>query len=166
MTKCSVFAVQAMSKNKFPWNIGALGIKFFQKTNYSHYALLLCFPDGRKKYFDSTPWGVRENTQYMFTQHYSTKSEVLIDEIGYYEFEKFFDLHRGKYYGFGQIIGIALKLFHLVSKNPFGKGAKYVICNELVLLYTNYRRLTNIIDTDSLDLNDTEEIIENIKFQW
>ena len=159
---CNVLAVQCMSKNKFPFNIGALGIKYFQKTNYSHYALCLIEPTGRITFYDSTPWGVTEKTRKMFLSHYTDVKYFDLGQVGYNQFENFFDVHRGKSYGFGQVMGLLLKLFKIVSRNPFGKGASYIICNELIILYMNFRGITNIKDTDSIDLNGTDEILRGL----
>lgn len=160
--QCRLYAVKCYSKNKFPFNIGALLIRFFQKTNFSHYALMLVQPSGRVTYFDSTSMGVRESAPWQYRKHYEIIDAKQIATTSYNEFEEFFDKHRGKTYGFGQLVGLLLKLLKVVTKNPFGKGSKYIICNELVILYTNHRGFTTIKDTDSLDLNDTTLIINEL----
>lgn len=163
MNYSNVMAVQCKSKNKFPWNIGALGIMYFQKTNYSHYALCVIEHNGRVAFYDSTPYGVRENARKAFLKKYTDLKYFDLGQISQGAFDEFFDEHRHKVYGFGQIFGILLKIFKVVVKNPFGKGAKFVICNELIIMYMNFRGMTNIADTDSLDLNDTTALLEGLR---
>ncbi len=114
------------------------------------------------KFYDSTMWGVRERTGENFNKAYEITEGVLINEISEEEFILWFNSHRGKSYGFIQILGLLAKIFNIVRFNPFGKGAKRIICNELVILYTNYIGLTDIKDTDSLDLNDTANILKEV----
>ena len=156
--------VQAFSKNKFPMNSVALLIKKFQKTNYSHYAIRVEDPNTNEVfYYDSTGGGTRKRgRQSFFRSHEITKSFSVSKEISYIDYTDFWFMHEGKSYGFIQIVGLALKLLNIVKNNPFGQGAKRLICNELVILFLNEFGYTCIIDTDSLDLNDTEEILNKV----
>lgn len=158
-----VYAYQLYSKNPFPFNIGAIAIKYFSNTNYSHYGLALYEDNGKVTFFDSTMHGVREQSSEDFLNNYTMISGMFIDKIGTQDFYKFFNIHRGKTYGFIQILGLLAKIFKILKHNPFGAGAKRIICNELLILYTNYRGLTNIEDTDSLDLNDTHKILKELR---
>lgn len=158
----NVFAVQCKSLNKFPFNIFALLIMHVSKTKYSHYALKFVSDSGEVTYYDSTASGVQGRSEHEFLKKYQIISSVPIDYLGADNFNNWFSRHNKKGYGFIQIIGLLGKICKVIVNNPFGLGAKRIICNELVILYTNYRGITNIKDTDSLDLNDTEKIIKEI----
>jgi len=154
---------QCYSKNKFPFNIFAILIKFFSKTNYSHYALSYISETGKEVFFDSTGMGVRRMTAERFFKKYEIKKGFKIGkEIPRIEFINFVQYNEGKSYGFIQVIGLLLKILNIVKKNPFGKGNKYIICNELVILFLNWFNFTTIKDTDSLDLNDTEKVLMRV----
>ena len=158
--------VQANSKNPFPFNIGALAIKYFQKTDYSHYALEVEDGEGMLVYYDSTGSGVRKRTATSFSKSHSiTRTFEIPKLVTYVDWLDFWTKHEGKSYGFIQVIGLALKVWNIIKNNPFGKGAKRIICNELIILFLNEFDYTNISDTDSLDLNDTEEILKKVLYE-
>jgi len=156
-----VTVVQCFSRNTFPWNIGALGIRYFQKTNYSHYALYVeDLAAGEAFYYDSTGAGTRKYSPCMFLKKYSiTKRFEVSKEETYIDWLEFWAKHANKKYGFVQVFGLLLKIINIVRHNPFGAGAKRIICNELVILFLNEFGYTCIKDTDSLDLNETEQIL-------
>lgn len=161
-----VSIVQACSKNKFPFNIVALAIKYFQNTNYSHYAIEVDSGEGMLLYYDSTGRGTRKRTPSSFnSSHRITKRFTVKELITFIEYSDFWAKHEGKSYGFIQVFGLLLKLANIIKNNPFGKGAKRIICNELVILFLNEFGYTNIVDTDSLDLNDTEEILKKVLYE-
>lgn len=155
---------QVYSNNYFPFDIAARLIRFFQKTNYSHYIIETYNPEtGEVSFYDSTAMGVRERTYTDITDHYFLmKSFPLDKKLSYIDWLEFWAEHNNKGYGFVQILGLLLKTFRIVKNNPFGKGAKRIICNELVILLLNRLGYTNIQDTDSLDLNDTDELLRGI----
>ena len=158
-----VTIVQCRSRSKF--SISALGIRLFQKTDYNHYAI-----EFRCNYYHSSSSGVHVTPLEEFRKKYKiTSSFVCTRNFSGVEFENWFKQHEGKGYGFHQIAGLALKVLGIVKNNPFGRGAKRIICNELVILFLNKFCGTEIEDTDSLDLNDTEEIIRSLdcfKKEW
>jgi len=155
---------QAYSRRKFPCNIGAVCIVFFQQTNYSHYALSVKDPATNEVFFyDSTGAGTRKYRPSVFRKKYKlTRSFVVSKEITYIDWLEFWGKHANKQYGFIQLLGLFLKLWNIVSYNPFGAGSKRIICNELIVLFLNHFGYTSIVDTDSLDLNDTEDILEKV----
>lgn len=155
---------QCYSTNKFPFNIFALGIKFFSKTNYSHYALSYESETGNTIYCDSTSMGVRQTSEDKFLKKYELKKAWQCKkEIPRKYFLRWFEKHQGKSYGFLQIIGLLGKILNIFKHSPFGKGSKRIICNELVILFLNRFYAAGIDDTDSLDLNDTEKLITKVQ---
>lgn len=148
----------------FPFNIAPKLIKWFQKVNYSHYAISYQMDrNSVLTYCDSTSAGVKRYTPEEFTEHYSIiKTYVCDKNINYDEFFPWFEKHEGKSYGFVQILGLFLKGIKVIAKNPFGGGSKRIICNELVILFLNRFYGAKIVDTDSLDLNDTTRLIERV----
>lgn len=164
--KMKVTIVQAYSKNKFPFNIGAILIKKFQRTNYSHYAIEVKDGEGMLTYYDSTGYGTRKRTAASFNKSHTIKRRFeLPDRITYIQWLDYWAKHEGKSYGYIQLLGLLFKVLNIIKNNPFGKGAKRLICNELVILYLNEFRYTNIKDTDSLDLNDTEKILMKVLYE-
>lgn len=151
---------QCFSKNIFPFNIVALLIRFFQGTNYSHYAISFEI-NGVRFFMDSTSKSVRLLGEEQFLKHYELKKclNYKHKEIDEAEFLAWMQSHLGKSYGFGQIIGLLLKIFKIIKNNPFGKGSKRIICNELIVLFFIKFHGAQVIDTDSLDLNETEELV-------
>jgi len=151
---------QTTSRSKFPFNSLSLLIKYFSKTDYSHYAMSYESESGNTVFCDSTSKGVRQMAQEQFDKHNIIKRSFVCDvDIPREYFLRWFERHQGKDYGFKQIVGLALKIFHIVKHNPFGKGAKRIICNELVVLFINRFYHTGVVDTDSLNLKDTEQLI-------
>ena len=156
--------IQATTRNKFPMDIVARAIKFFQKTNYSHYAIEVIDPTTKEVYYyDSTGAGTRKSSLSTFNKKYSICKRFKVKkEMSYIEWLEFWSLHANKGYGFGQILGLLVKGFRILRHNPLGQGAKRLICNELVILLLNHLDYTNIKDTDSLDLVETEEILNKV----
>ena len=159
MMNSTVTAIQCRPKGQFKF--ASWAIRFFSKTNYSHYALQLN-NNGIITYFDSTMSGVRKHDEKAFEKYYEEVDRFHICQEDAFKFFTWFSEHDGKGYGVKQIGGLLLKIAGIVKNNPFGKGAKRIICKELVILYLNHKGFTDIKDTDSLDLNDTEEILRNL----
>ena len=152
---------QTYTKNKFPFNLFAILIRFFQKTSYSHYALSYVSETGRTIFFESTfLGGVRRIKEDKFYEKNEVKKVFLVKkDIKRIDFLVFMQTYEGNSYGTFQILGLLAKILSIVKFNPFGKGAKRIICNELVLLFLNWFNFTTIKETDSLDLNDTNRIL-------
>ena len=150
--------LQTNSKVRFP--IVATIIKLVQRTKYSHYMIRVNV-EGLTTYYDSTSAGVRKtNAEAFFKKHIVYRKFPVSKKISYIEFTNFFKEHEGKPYAFKQLIGLLLKSLRIVRHNPFGKGAKRIICNELVLLLLKKFYDLKIHDTDCYDLNDTYEILK------
>jgi len=156
--------VLATTKNKFPMNLASVGIRFFGKTDFSHYAIRIeDQASGEVNYYDSTGGGARKRSPSIFLKYYRVNREYPVSkEISYIDYLEFWALHANKGYGFLQIVGLGLRLFKIIKYNPFGQGAKRIICNELVILLLNYMGYTDIKDVDSLDLVDTERILKKV----
>jgi hypothetical protein len=151
---------QCYTTNKFPFNLLAIAIRKFSRTNYSHYALSYTDNEGRTLFFDSSGSGVRAREQGEFLRRYSiVKSFPTSQRMSPLVFWGWFDIHDGKSYGFSQLVGLMFKIIGIIKHNPFGQGAKRIICNELVVLFLNRFYDANIKDVDSLDLNETEDLI-------
>jgi hypothetical protein len=115
-------------------------------------------------YYDSTGAGVRKSSASYFHKNHSVyKSFEIKKQITFIEFESFFSKYDGRKYGKVQLLGLLLKAFNIVRHNPFGKGAKRIICNELVILFLNHFGYTNIIDTDCFDLKDTDTLLRGLE---
>ena len=158
---------QTNTKNKFPFNLFAILIKLFQKTNYSHYAMSYISETGKTIFLESTfLGGVRRIREDKFLEKNEIKKTFVVNKkIERISFIVFTQAYEGNSYGKFQIIGLLAKLFNIVKFNPFGKGAKRIICNELVILFLNWFNFTTIKRTDSLDLNDTQKIILEV-LKW
>lgn len=155
---------QCETRAKFPMNIGSFFIKKFQKTNYCHYAMSYQVPGtDTRRYFDSTVSGVASYDKLTFLKKYKLVKTYNCDKpTVYFELCEFLSAHLGKKYGFKQILGLAGMIIGVLKSNPFGRGAKKIICNELVVLFLNRFYSANVIDSDSLDLNDTTKLIERV----
>ena len=136
-------------------------IKLFQGTNYCHYAMSYTSETGKEIYFDSTgSGGVRRSNSKQFFKNYHVVGTFEIKKnIERVDFLTFVQAYEGCHYGYRQILGLSLKMLHIIKHNPFGKGANRIICNELIILFLNWFNMTAIKDTDSIDLNETEEIL-------
>lgn len=145
-------------------NIVALLIKLFQKTDYSHYVIRVEDPATNEVfYYDSTGAGTRKHPLSVFQKKHKVRKVFKVSkEVSYIDWNNFWTKHEGKEYGFLQIAGLFLKMKNIIKNNPFGKGAKRLICNELVILFLNEFKYTCIKDTDSLDLVETEEILTKV----
>lgn len=159
--------VQCSTRKNFPFDIIARAIRYFQNTNYNHYALEVADGEGMLTYFDSsTAYGVRKRTVGSFLKTYDITHTYSIPKlVTYIDFYDFWAKHEGKDYSLIQLLGLLLKVCNIIRYNPFGKGAKRIICNELVILFLNEFGYTDIKDTDSLDLNDTEEILRRVLYE-
>lgn len=157
---------QCMSNHKFPFNIIALIIRFIQRTNYSHYTMSV-FNNGVEEFYDSTFFGVRHMSREQFLKNYTIIRGYKVGrEISKENFKSFALKLLGRGYGFMQIIGLLMIALKIISKNPFGGGAKRIICNELIILFYNKFYFTGIKDTDSYDLNDTQDLIISAEKDW
>ncbi len=139
-------------------------IKFFSGTEYSHYVLALV--DEYNTIISvahSHASGVEEMTKTSFLNEYSIYRKFAICEEKTHLFNAFVALHMGKKYGYFQNFGLLLKIWGIIKNNPFGKGSKRIICNELIILYLNSKGISNISDTDELNLKDTERVILGLK---
>lgn len=154
--------LQARTRNKFPFNIAALGIMYFQKTNYSHYAIRVeDQSSGEVFYYDSTGAGTRKYSPSAFKKKYKLIKKFPVHKpFTYIAWLEFWSKHANKPYGFKQVFGLLLKMWNITKNNPFGKGSKRIICNELIILFLNEFGYTNIKDVDSLDLNETEKLLK------
>jgi hypothetical protein len=140
----------------------AWAIKFFQKTKYSHYAIKVSDANG-VYYYDSTAAGARKQNAATYLKKYTIyKTFKLKDPVSYIDFYDFWAKHEGKGYAYGQILGIALKVLNILRYNPFGKGAKRLICNELIILFLEDFGYIKIKDSDEYDLVETEEILKKV----
>ena len=161
-----IYQCQSKKKGLFgPWLI-----YFFQKMysrpeskRYSHYAMELV-TSREFEVYESSFFGVRRTPRYRWVNHYSVvKSyEYNIEKFGQLHFHNWFYKYDGESYSILQLLGLVLKVGNFVKKNPWGAGASEIICNELVLLFLNHfvERVVGAGFEDSLDLLDTEEILE------
>lgn len=137
-------------------------IKYFQKTKYSHYTIRIEV-EGLTFIYDTTSAGVCVRSADYFQDHYIVhKSFEVKKPISFIEFSDFWAAHEGKGYGFSQVVGLLFKVLGVIKYNPFGRGAKRIICNEMIILFLNHFYDTNIKDTDSLDLNDTYKLLQKV----
>lgn len=147
---------------RFPLNVLSKAIMKLQGTNYSHYGL--SYEYGGKIHFVHASFPVaRQLTEEQFLAVYTLKKTYTVTvEDGDLAFMFWLNENLGKIYPFMQLVGIALRMFKFVSKSPWGRGQAYLICNELVLMFLNKFFDANIEDTDSLDLNETERILNGL----
>lgn len=145
---------------KFPLNLLSKIIMYLQGTNFSHYALSYTYL-GKVYFVHATLPVTKQWDEKKFRQVYTLK-KTFSCEVEETPFLFFLTDHLGKLYPFMQLVGIALRMFKVVTKNPFGKGQKYLICNEFIIVFLNKFYGAKIKDIDSLDLNDTERLINGI----
>jgi len=133
-------------------------IKYFQKTNYSHYAIRF-----DSVVMDATASSVRFQTDSKFKKKYSVINQYEIETD--YDFKSLISwgmMHINKGYGFFQIIGLLMIILKLRKTNPFGEDADRLICNELVMLLLRDIKGVKIKDSDLYDLNETNEILKEV----
>lgn len=147
---------------KFPLNALSKAIMGFQKTNYSHYAISY-YHRGQRYFVHATLPVTKQWPEKDFLKVYTLKKTYICDLTGQkHAFMFWVAENLGKLYPFMQLVGIALRMLKFISKNPFGGGKAYLICNELVIIFLNKFYGAKIKDIDSLDLNDTERLLNGI----
>lgn len=155
----AVAIIQCKSKSKFPFNIASLLIMKYQESDYSHYAIR--FNEG---YYHSSIHGVVALSKSQFHKKYQIiRGFDCTKIIPAHDYLHWFQKHCGKRYGFFQVLGLLGKVLNIFKHNPFGKGVKRIICNELIVLFLNRFYATKVRDTDGLDLNDTEDLIAKVR---
>jgi len=134
--------------------IGAKAIRFFSKTDYSHYAVLYDSPTGNRMAIDSTMKGVRPQHLSFFASHYRiTKSFEIDIKSSALEFQGWVEKFYGKPYAVGQLFGILLQVLW------FTDGMQKVTCNEFVLRLIERFFDVTIEGIDTKGLAQTEEIV-------
>ena len=149
--------VRCRSKHKFP--VFSWAVRFFQRANYSHFALVV---DDRIV-LDSSMRGVRFSWYNEYQKRYHIVGSDELRPVDLNQFINWSLPYLNTPYGKLQIIGLALIVMRLVKNNPFGKNAKRLVCNELVLLFLRDFYKIEVSDSDDYDLNATLEIIKGIK---
>lgn len=139
-----------------PFPILSWAIRFFQKTDYSHFAIQF-----GNMVLDATGKDVRLSNSIEFYTRYkvSNKYEIEIDS-DYESFSSWCSLFLNRSYGYFQIIGLLLMIMGLFKKNPFGRGIERLICNELVILLLKDFKDLKVEDSDDFDLVQTETIVK------
>ena len=152
------------SRNKFPFNIGSILIKFFSGTDYSHYAISFIAMSGREMFFHSNFKGVHLETKSRFLSSYDIKQSSTVEpKISYAGIYSFVDNYLGAKYGFMQVFGLFLITIGILKNNPFGSNK--IICNELIVMMLDRFYDLNIDDFDGINFKHTEEIIGGIVCQ-
>lgn len=154
-----VQVIQCKPRMRFPI-VGWL-IQAFQKTNYSHYALRF-----GTTVVDATSKDVRIQSVDYFLSHYEITNRFYLKTAAS-EADIFNWAVRisNRKYGFLQIVGIAMMVMGIVKKNPFGKGYKDLICNEVIISFitevmgVSVRDFGFLEDSDSFDLVMTEKLV-------
>ena len=131
-------------------------IKYFQKTNYSHFGIKI-----GSVVLDATGHDVRLNSFIEYSSRYDIISsyEVEID----CDYQGIIDWCSGflnKKYGYFQLVGLLLIIMGIIKNNPFGKDATNLICNELVVLFLRDFKGLVISDSDNYDLVSTEILVK------
>lgn len=139
-------------------------IKCLQGTNYSHYAISYESHTGHLKFLDSTSMSVRSRLAEYFAKDYMIlKTYGVVLDCTPSQFYEWIESYEGKDYSVRQVFGLLLKLVGFISKNPWGKGASRIICNELIILLLRDFKGVPVRDTDDYDLNETEVLLEAIR---
>lgn len=152
------------TRNKFPFNIGALTIKLFQSTDFSHYAIEYLAETGTPRVFESNV-PVSKNTPLReYLTHYTIKRSYRFDlNISRREFLMAIERLEGIKYSMRQNIGLGLMSMGLIKKNPWGSDQKLLNCNEAVLIIMKRFLGISISDSDQYDLVATHNILEGLK---
>lgn len=138
-----------------PFPIASWLIKYFSKTNYSHYAIQC-----NNVVVDATGHDVLPRSVYQFRQRYRVEKtfELNIDT----DFEGFVNwtlIYVNRKYSFLQVFGLLLMTLGFSKNNPWGNDDKRLICNELVLYlladFTDFKPS----DTDNYTLEQTEKVL-------
>jgi len=158
------------SHGKFPSNIGAFFIKTFQGTDYTHFTLKIKNNGtdiDADDFFDATLLhGVTNRSAESFFRDYKLVGKPWEIEVGtYLDFVCAINPYLGKKYGLIQAFGLGLKWLFKWSKNPFRNGVKQVICNELVLRFTDHFMGTESMDFDNLTLLETEKRLDALLYK-
>lgn len=129
---------------------------------FSHYAMSFVSIHGNRIYIDVA----EHNFHLSHKNHFDNRWRVVgfdhVFEVDRDKFEMWLEPKLGRIYGYWTLLGHAFKkVFHL-KKNPFGDGQKSFICNEIALQFLN-DFFNAGIDTENLDLVQSEKIIDEIK---
>lgn len=148
------------SKNKFPNNLIALGVRATNDLGSSHCVI---HDERFGLVYDFSFRGLRVFTYSQFLEKYEIKKEVSIDV----EFEKPFYLlnlirpyHKIKYGNLQLFGGLFVEIFKI--RNPFSNGKAFLICNEFVLEVLRDLGFSIPSDIDSYDLDKTYQFLKNI----
>lgn len=156
---------QAYTRNLFPFNIGALLIKWAQGTNYSHYWM---HTEGH--FIDASIRGVEVSGIQSFSDHYHWSNhacwEVDLD-CDAFQFSVWLNKHTGKKYSYLQNLGLWLMDIFCFSENPFPNGKKSFNCTELVVGAVIEFAGLNLADKspEDYDLNETEKFLKWLQLQ-
>lgn len=109
---------------------------------------------------------VRDRLGNQFFKEYDTsdlKDWSFNLDCSYEDFILFVEEHEGKGYGIGQIFGLLITLIFPQKLNPFKNGARYFVCNELVLLaLQKFKNLKLEHPPEDYDLIETELILDKL----
>lgn len=132
-------------------------IKFFSKTNYSHFAIKC-----GDKVLDATSKRVRLHEYGNFISDYKIVGKNTINSpVSEQVFLAWSIRHLNKKYGYLQVLGLCLVILGVIKKNPFGKNADRLICNELVILFLNdFTDFEMSDDSDNYNLNTTYDLVK------
>lgn len=153
----------ATTANKPPFNIGALLIKWQQKTKYSHWYMF-----NGKEYMDSSTAGTRIDQPQEFNKRYNTDDharwEINLPLSGE-KVRNLVESHIKKPYAYLQNIGLAFMDWFGFEKNPFSNNEKKINCVELVAIVLKESGYSLPASPDSLDLNDMFEVLVKLEAQ-
>lgn len=139
-----------------PFPVASWLIKFFQKTNYSHFGIKV-----GNVVLDATSRDVRLNSYIDFTSRYDIISTYELDVDSTFEdVINWCSIFLNRSYGYFQIVGLLFIILGLTKNNYFGKDATNLICNELVILFLRDFKGLEIKDSDSYDLVSTEILVK------
>lgn len=157
-----VQVIQCKPRLAFP--IVSWLICWFQKTNYSHYAIRF-----NNTIIDATSKDVRiQNVEYFLGHYEITNRFYLRTSATEQDIYNWALRISNRKYGFMQIVGIALMVLGITKKNIFGKDYQDLICNEVVVSFitdvmkVDVEQFGFLPDSDAFDLVSTEALVRLI----
>jgi hypothetical protein len=157
------------AENRAWWAVGSHLLKWVEKTNFSHVAVMLTDDYGTWVYESQAPQG-RRVTLMEWLKKYKIVDSVLLDEHFKKGTHEYYYLYRQTQvpYSFFQLVLIGLGILNkaLLERNKWLEvnGHKAAICTELV---GNFLRVAYGVElgksADLLGLQDIRNLVDNLK---
>lgn len=155
---------KAASKGKFAplaWII-----KKNQKTKWNHYAIEYSIDGEFSLFSDAKRKGIRRVGSKKWNKGYKVIDTIEVKlPCTPQEFNDFVESKLGTKYAFWQLIGIGMLSWGVIKCNPFGKGKKYLVCHEYVLVALARFLKLELSHTDDYTFRKADKVIESVRLK-